>query len=158
MPRITTFLGYDDGADEAVKHYVSIFPNSKILNTSYYKVDVGGRTKGDVLTVEFELDGQRFVALNGGPHFKFTDGISLQIDVTTQKEVDDYTRRLTEGGGEEGPCGWLKDRWGLSWQVTPKILIELMGDKDPAKATRVMQAMMQMKRIDIDAIKRAYQG
>jgi predicted 3-demethylubiquinone-9 3-methyltransferase (glyoxalase superfamily) len=158
MPRITTFLAYQDGADDAAKHYVSIFPSSKIVSTSYYQVDVGGKKKGDVMTVEFELDGQRFVALNGGEYFKFTDGVSLQVDVTTQKEVDDYTRKLVEGGGEEGPCGWLKDRWGLSWQITPKILIELIGDKDRVKAQRVMEAMMKMKRIDIDALKRAYQG
>jgi len=158
MPRIRTFLTYQDHIEEAVKHYVSIFPNSKILSTSHYKTDAPGKKKGEVMTVEFELEGQRYVALNGGEHFKFTDAVSLAIEVTTQKEVDHYTAKLTEGGGEEGPCGWLKDRWGLSWQVTPKILIELLGDKDPVKAQRVMQAMMQMKRIDIEALKRAYQG
>ena len=158
MPRITTFLTYQDHVEEAVKHYISIFPNSKILNTTRYATDAPFKKKGDVMTVEFELEGQRYVALNGGEHFKFTDAVSLSIEVTTQKEVDHYTAKLTEGGGEEGPCGWVKDRWGLSWQVTPKILSELIGDKDPVKSKRVMEAMMQMKRIDIEAIKRAYQG
>ena len=158
MPRITTFLTYQDHVEEAVNHYISIFPNSKILSTSHYKTDAPGKKKGDVMTVEFELEGQRYVALNGGEHFKFTDAVSLQVDVTTQQEIDHYTAKLTEGGGEEGPCGWLKDRWGLSWQITPRILIELIGDKDPVKAQRAMQAMMKMKRIDIEALKRAHHG
>jgi len=111
-----------------------------------------------VMTVEFELDGQRFIALNGGSHFKFSDAISLSIEAKNQAEVDEYTRRLTEGGGVEGPCGWVTDRFGVSWQVTPTILTELIGDKDPVKAKRVMEAMMKMTKIDIEALKRAYQG
>jgi predicted 3-demethylubiquinone-9 3-methyltransferase (glyoxalase superfamily) len=160
MPRITTFLTYQDHVEEAVKHYISIFPNSKILSTTHYKTDApdGSKKKGDVMTVEFELDGQRYVALNGGEHFKLTDAVSLMIEVNTQKEIDDYTRKLIEGGGEEVACGWVRDRWGLSWQVTPKILLEMIGDKDSVKAQRVMEAMMQMKRLDIEALKRAYQG
>ena len=159
MPKITTFLAYDDQAEEAVKLYVSAFKNSKILHTSRYGEGAPG-PKGSVMTLEFELDGQRFVALNGGSYFKskFTDAVSLSVDCKSQQEVDDLTEKLTAGGGEVGPCGWIKDRFGLSWQITPTVLIEMINDRDPAKAARVMQAMMKMKKIDIAAIKRAYEG
>jgi predicted 3-demethylubiquinone-9 3-methyltransferase (glyoxalase superfamily) len=157
MPKITTFLAYDSQAEEAAKLYVSVFPNSKILSTSRYG-EGAPAPKGTVMTVEFELDGQRYVALNGGPHFKFTDAVSLQVDCKSQQEVDDLTEKLTAGGGEQGPCGWIKDRFGLSWQITPTVLIEMINDRDPAKAKRVMQAMMQMKKIDIKGLQRAYEG
>jgi predicted 3-demethylubiquinone-9 3-methyltransferase (glyoxalase superfamily) len=107
------------------------------------------------MTIEFQLEGQPYIALNGGSHFKFTDAVSLSIECETQEEVDFLTEKLSEGGGEEGPCGWVKDRWGLSWQVTPKILVELMGSSDPVKANKAAQAMMKMKRIDIPALKKA---
>ena len=158
MPRITTFLTYEDRAQEAAEHYVSIFKSSRILDTTRYPTDAGPNKTGDVMTVEFELDGQRFIALNGGDHFKFSDAISLSVECKTQQEVDDYTRRLTEGGGEVGPCGWVTDRFGMSWQVTPTILIEMIADKDPARSKRVMEAMMTMKKLDIEALKRAYAG
>src|SRR5688500_17222430 len=140
MPKITTFLTYDNRAQEAVNHYVSIFKKSKIVSTSRY----GEGTpfpKGTVMTIEFELEGQTYIALNGGSHFKFTDGVSLAIAVETQEEVDYFTDKLIEGGGEEGPCGWVKDRFGLSWQVNPRILIELVTSKDADKAQRAMAAM-----------------
>jgi predicted 3-demethylubiquinone-9 3-methyltransferase (glyoxalase superfamily) len=155
MSKITTFLSYVSGAEEAVAHYVSIFKSSKIGKKTYYTLDGMPVPKGTVMTVEFELEGQTYVALNGGPHFQFTDAVSLQVLVETQEEVNRLTDKLIEGGGEEGPCGWIKDRWGLSWQITPKILLELISDKDPARSKRAMEAMMQMKRIDIAAIKKA---
>jgi predicted 3-demethylubiquinone-9 3-methyltransferase (glyoxalase superfamily) len=155
MPTITTFLGYDNRAEEAANHYVSIFPNSKIVSVTRYGKGAP-MPEGTVLTIELELDGQRFVALNGDTYFgKFTDSMSLQISVDTQEEVDRYTDRLIEGGGEEGPCGWVKDRFGVSWQVTPKILTQLIAAPDKAKADRAMQAMMKMKRINIAALKQA---
>jgi predicted 3-demethylubiquinone-9 3-methyltransferase (glyoxalase superfamily) len=157
MPKITTFLTFDDRAEEAAKFYVSIFPNSKVRRTTHYG-DAGPGPKGSVMTVEFQLDGQDYVALNGGPHFQFSEGISLSLDCKNQKEVDEYSEKLSSGGGEVGPCGWVKDKFGVSWQVTPTILTEMIGDSDPAKASRVMQAMMKMKKIDIEALKKAYAG
>jgi predicted 3-demethylubiquinone-9 3-methyltransferase (glyoxalase superfamily) len=157
MPIITTFLAFNNRAEEAANLYVSIFKNSRILKTTRYG-EGGPMITGLVMTVVFELDGQRFVALNGGPHFKFTDGISLSVECTTQQEIDDYTEKLSSGGGEVGPCGWVKDRFGLSWQVDPTILGELLSDPDRVKADRVMQAMLKMKKIDIDGLKRAYAG
>jgi predicted 3-demethylubiquinone-9 3-methyltransferase (glyoxalase superfamily) len=154
MAKITTFLSYDNGAEEAVNHYVSIFKDSKIGKKTYY-ADNMPLPKGTVMTIEFQLEGQPYIALNGGSHFQFTDGVSLAIEVDTQEEVDRLTEKLIEGGGEEGPCGWVKDRWGLSWQVTPKILIELISSPDKAKAQKALDAMMKMKRIDIPALKRA---
>jgi len=154
MPTITTFLGYNDRAEEAINHYVSIFKNSRIHKIVRYG-EGAPLPAGTALTIEFELDGQPFLALNGGPHFTFTDGISLAIAVETQAEVDHYTSRLIEGGGEEGPCGWVKDRFGLSWQVTPKRLVELLASDDKAKAGKAMQAMLQMKRIDLRALEAA---
>ena len=155
MPTITTFLGFDDRTEEAVNHYVSIFPRSKIVSVTRYGKDMP-LPEGAVLTIEFDLDGQRFVALNGGDHFgKFTDSVSLQISCETQEEVDRYTDKLIEGGGEEGPCGWVKDRFGVSWQVTPVILTQLISSPDKAKSGRALAAMMQMKRINIAALKQA---
>jgi predicted 3-demethylubiquinone-9 3-methyltransferase (glyoxalase superfamily) len=157
MPKITTLLAYDDRAEEAAKFYVSIFKNSKIVKTSRYG-DAGPGPKGGVMTVEFQLDGQDFVALNGGPHFKFTEGVSLSVDCKTQAEVDEYSNKLSSGGGEQGPCGWVTDKFGLSWQVNPSILGQMLGDSDPAKAKRVMEAMLKMKKIDIEGLKKAYAG
>jgi len=154
MSRITTFLTYVDQAEEATKHYVSIFKNSRIVSVSRYPEGAPYKP-GSVMTVEFELEGQRYIALNGGDHFKFTDAFSLSIECETQEEVDNYTDKLIEGGGEEGPCGWVKDRFGVSWQVTPKILMDLVSSKDRDKAQRAMDAMMKMKRINIRALKEA---
>jgi len=154
MSKITTFLTYDKRAEEAVNHYVSIFKNSKIGKKTYYAKNMP-LPEGTVMTIEFELEGQPYVALNGDEHFKFSDGVSLAISVDTQEEVDRLTEKLIEGGGEEGQCGWVKDRFGLSWQVTPKILIDLIGDKDKAKAQKALDAMMMMKRINIPELKRA---
>jgi predicted 3-demethylubiquinone-9 3-methyltransferase (glyoxalase superfamily) len=154
MKKITPFLWFDTQAEEAATFYVSIFKNSKIVSVSRYGA-AGPGPAGSVMTVEFELDGQRFIALNGGPQFKFTEAISFSIDCKTQREVDDYWKELS-AGGQEGPCGWLKDKYGLSWQVNPTILGKLLGDKDRAKANRVMQAMLQMRKIDIAGLERAY--
>jgi len=156
MPKITTFLAYDDQAEEAAKFYVSVFKNSRIRSVTRYG-EAGPGQKGSVMTVTFELDGQEFVALNGGPHFKFTDGISLSVDCKTQKEVDTYWKKLSEGG-EPGPCGWLKDRFGLYWQINPTILGEMLGDPDPRKSKRVMEAMLKMTKINIEDLKKAYKG
>jgi predicted 3-demethylubiquinone-9 3-methyltransferase (glyoxalase superfamily) len=156
MPRITTFLAYDDRAEEAANLYVSVFANSRIRSVTRYG-DGGPGPKGGVMTVAFELDGQPFVALNGGPHFKFTEGISLSVDCQTQEEVDTYWEKLSEGG-EPGPCGWLKDRFGLSWQITPGILGEMLGDSSPERSRRVMDAMLGMKKISIEGLKAAYEG
>jgi len=156
MPRITTFLAYGDQAEEAAKFYVSVFENSRIRSVTRYG-EAGPGPKGSVMTVAFELDGQEFVALNGGSHFKFTDGISLSVDCKTQEEIDTYWEKLSEGG-EPGPCGWLKDRFGLYWQINPTILSEMLSDPDPEKSKRVMEAMLEMKKISIDGLKRAYKG
>jgi len=153
MPKITPFLWFDDKAEEAMNLYVSVFKNSKILSVARYG-EAGPGPKGTVMTAKFQLDGQEFVALNGGPHFKFTEAISFVIDCETQEEVDEYWERLSEGGAES-QCGWLKDKYGLSWQVVPRILVELLQDKDPGKSQRVMKAMLQMKKIDIETLKRA---
>jgi predicted 3-demethylubiquinone-9 3-methyltransferase (glyoxalase superfamily) len=156
MPKITTFLTYDAQAEDAAQLYVSIFPNSSIRKVVRYG-DAGPGPKGGVLTVQFELDGQEYVALNGGPHFTFTEGISLSVECTTQEEIDTCWEKLSDGG-EQGRCGWLKDRFGVSWQVTPKILGEMLADPDPEKAKRVMQAMLGMKKLDITPLQRAYEG
>jgi predicted 3-demethylubiquinone-9 3-methyltransferase (glyoxalase superfamily) len=156
MPKITTFLAYVDQAEEAAKHYVSIFENSRIRSVTRYG-EAGPGAPGSAMIVAFELDGQEFIALNGGPHFQFTDAISLSVDCRTQEEVDYYWGKLSEGG-EPGPCGWLKDRFGLSWQIVPAILGKLMSDPDPQKSKRVMDAMFQMKKIDIAGLQRAYDG
>lgn len=156
MTKISPFLWFDSQAEEAANFYVSIFENSKILTTTRYG-EAGPGPKGSVMTVVFQLDGAEFIALNGGPHFKFTEAISFSVDCKNQKEVDDYWRKLSEGG-EQGPCGWLKDRYGLSWQINPTVLGEMLSDPDPEKSKRVMQAMLRMKKIDIAALKRAYEG
>jgi predicted 3-demethylubiquinone-9 3-methyltransferase (glyoxalase superfamily) len=155
MPKITPFLWFDTQAEEAAKFYCSVFPNSKILRTSHYGEGAPG-PKGSVMTVEFELDGQRHIALNGGPIFKLTEAFSLMVDCKNQKEVDTYWEKLTDGG-EESQCGWLKDRYGVSWQITPTILTELINDPDPKKVSRVMQAMMKMGKIEIEPLKKAYE-
>jgi predicted 3-demethylubiquinone-9 3-methyltransferase (glyoxalase superfamily) len=164
MPRITQkitpFLWFDGQAEEAVKFYTSIFENSKIGSATRYDEEgsrAAGRPKGSVMTVPFQLEGQDFVALNGGPVFKFTEAISFVVNCETQKEVDHFWEKLS-AGGEEVQCGWLKDKFGLSWQVVPTILTELLQDKDPQKAKRVMAAMLKMKKIDIAELRRAYEA
>lgn len=150
MPEITTFLTYDDKADEAVRLYLSIFEDGKITSTM---------KNGDkVFSVSFELFGKPFVALNGGPSFTFSQGISLLVTCDTQAEIDRYWEKLTANGGKEVQCGWLTDKFGVSWQIVPRGLAELLGDKDPAKAGRAMQAMMKMKKLDIAALRRAHAG
>ena len=158
--RLSVCLWFDDQAEEAVKFYVSIFENSRIGRVARYDEEgakVAGRPKGSVMTVAFELDGQEFVALNGGPLFKFTEAISLVVNCESQAEVDAYWRKLS-AGGQEVQCGWLKDRFGLSWQVVPTILPEMLQDKDPEKSRRVMAAMLKMNKIDLAALKKAYEG
>jgi len=158
MQKITPFLWFDDQAEEAAKFYTAIFRNSKIGRITRYGEDgakVSGRPRGSVMTVEFELEGQGFVALNGGPQFQFTEAISLSVDCATQEEVDEFWTKLSQDG-EEGPCGWLKDKYGLSWQINPSVLSEMLNDPDPVKSNRVMQAMIQMKKIDIAGLKNAY--
>jgi predicted 3-demethylubiquinone-9 3-methyltransferase (glyoxalase superfamily) len=154
--KITTFLWFDQNAEEAANHYVSIFKNSKILNIARYG-DAGPGPKGSVMTIHFELEGQEFIALNGGPHFKFTEAISLLVSCDSQKEVDELWAELV-AGGEESQCGWLKDKYGLSWQVVPRALSEMLTDRDPAKSKRVMEAMLPMKKIDLGRLERAYRG
>jgi predicted 3-demethylubiquinone-9 3-methyltransferase (glyoxalase superfamily) len=154
MQKITPFLWFDTQAEEAANFYVSIFKNSKILNIARYG-DAGPGPKGSVMTISFELDGHEFTALNGGPQFKFTEAISFTVICKTQEEVDDFWKKLTDGG-QEVACGWLKDKYGLCWQITPEIVPKLLSDPDPQKADRVMQAMMKMKKIDIQALQRAY--
>ncbi len=154
MQQITPFLWFDTNAEEAMNFYVSIFKNSKVLGIARYG-DAGPGPKGTVMVASFELNGQKFTALNGGPRFKFTEAISFVIDCKGQEEVDHYWSSLTEGG-EESMCGWLKDKFGLSWQVVPHKLIELMQDKDPKKAANVMQAMLKMRKIDIAVLQEAY--
>jgi len=155
MQKITPFLWFDNNAEEAMNFYVSIFKNSKVLRVARYG-DAGPGPKGTVMTANFQLDGQEFVALNGGPHFKFTEAISFVVNCETQQEVDEFWKKLSDGG-EESRCGWLKDRYGLSWQIVPTILVELLQDKDPEKAKRVMEAMLQMNKIDIKKLKQAYE-
>jgi predicted 3-demethylubiquinone-9 3-methyltransferase (glyoxalase superfamily) len=152
--KITTFLWFDKQAEEAANHYVSIFKNSRVLSVTRYG-DAGPGPKGSAMTVKFQLEGQEFIALNGGPHFKFTEAISLLVDCDTQKEVDELWSRLS-AGGEEGQCGWLKDKFGLSWQIIPSALFRLLQDPAPEKSKRVMEAMLQMKKIDIAGLEQAY--
>ncbi len=154
--KITTFLWFDSQAEEAAKYYTSIFKNSKILNVARYG-EAGPGPKGSVMTVQFQLEGQEFIALNGGPHFKFTEAISLFVNCETQKEVDELWGKLT-AGGQESQCGWLKDKYGLSWQIVPTALTRMLQDKDPEKSKRVMQAMLQMKKIDVARLEQAYRG
>lgn len=154
MQKITPFLWFDHQAEEAARFYVSVFENSRIVGVSRYG-EAGPGPKGSVMTVTFELAGQQFIALNGGPHFKFTEAISLSVDCETQDEVDTFWSKLS-AGGEESQCGWLKDKYGLSWQVNPRVLGEMLSDPDPVKSRRVMEAMLKMKKIDIARLKQAY--
>ncbi|WP_129311274.1 VOC family protein [Streptomyces sp. L2] len=153
----TTCLWFDGKAEEAAHFYVSVFKNSSVGHVTHY-TDAGPGTKGDVLTVEFTANGQKFVALNGGPQFTFSEAVSFQIICEDQEEVDHYWAKLTENGGEGGPCGWLKDRYGLSWQVVPRRLMEMVADADQEKASRTMSVMMGMGKLDIAALEKAYRG
>jgi predicted 3-demethylubiquinone-9 3-methyltransferase (glyoxalase superfamily) len=156
MPKISPFLWFDGQAEEAANFYVSVFPNSRVVRTAHYSdADLGSH--GSVMTVDFELDGQPVTALNGGPHFEFTEAISFVIPCKTQHEVDDYWTKLT-AGGQESQCGWLKDKYGLSWQVVPDVIGTMLTDGDGTKVKRVMQAVLTMKKPDIAALQRAYNG
>ncbi len=156
MQKITPFLWFDDQAEEAVNFYVSLFKNSKVLSMSRYG-DAGPGAKGTVMSATFQLEGQEFMALNGGPDHKFNEAISLFVNCETQEEVDKLWNQLAEGG-EEGPCGWVKDKFGLWWQVIPTALGEMLSDPDPAKSQNVMKAMLQMSKIEIAGLKQAYEG
>lgn len=155
MQKITPFLWFDNQAEEAMNFYVSIFKNSKVLSVNRYG-DAGPGPKGSVMTASFELDGQVFTALNGGPVYRFSPTISFVVHCETQAEVDEYWEKLSEGG-KENQCAWLDDKFGVSWQIVPNVLIELLSDPDPIKSGRVMQAMLQMKKIDIEKLKQAYE-
>lgn len=154
--KITTFLTFDDQAEEAMNHYTSIFDNARIVSTQRYGA-AGPGPEGSLMSGTFELDGQEFMALNGGPSFSFSQGISLYVDCETQEEVDELWEKLSEGG-EEGPCGWLTDKFGVSWQIIPRALPELLGDEDAERSQRVMNAMLQMSKIDIAGLRRAYEA
>lgn len=156
MQKITPFLWFNNNAEAAANLYTSIFKNSKILNIARYG-DAGPGPKGTVMMVTFQLEGQDFMALNGGPQYSFTPAISLFVSCETQKEVDELWDKLSEGGAKV-QCGWLRDKFGVSWQIVPKALMELMQDKDPVKSQRVFKAMLQMTKIDIEGLKRAYRG
>jgi predicted 3-demethylubiquinone-9 3-methyltransferase (glyoxalase superfamily) len=156
MEKITPCLRFDTEGEEAAEFYTSVFPASRIVEVTRYG-SAGPRDEGTVMTVSFELDGQGFVALNGGPDFTFNEAISLQVDCDSQDEVDSYWNALSEGG-EEGPCGWLKDKYGVSWQIVPRVLTELISDPDQEKAQRVMAAMLQMRKIEIDELEKAAAG
>ena len=151
MKKITPFLWFDDQAEEAMNFYVSIFKNAKVLS-------VTPGPNGKAMSVSFELDGQEFIGLNAGPQFRFNEAISFLVDCKTQQEVDELWEKLTADGCEESMCGWLKDKYGLSWQIIPSALGEMLGDPDPAKSQRVMQAMLQMRKIDIAGLRQAYEG
>jgi predicted 3-demethylubiquinone-9 3-methyltransferase (glyoxalase superfamily) len=154
MQKITPWLWFDTEAEDAAALYTSVFPNSRVVDVTRYG-EAGPRQAGMVMTVEFELDGQMFVALNGSPEFTFSEAVSFQVSCETQEEVDWYWRKLTEDGGEEGQCGWLKDRFGLSWQIVPDVLPKLLEDPDPERSQRVMSAMLEMKKLDIDELEQA---
>jgi predicted 3-demethylubiquinone-9 3-methyltransferase (glyoxalase superfamily) len=155
--KITTFLWYDDQAEEAAQFYTSLFKNSKVTDVARYS-EAGPGNPGSVMTVVFELEGQEFIALNGGPEFKFTEAISLMVECEDQEEVDQLWEKLTSDGGQEQSCGWLKDKYGLCWQIIPRGLLELVTGLDPNKSSRAMQAMFNMKKIDLETIRRAYEG
>ncbi|GAA2837437.1 VOC family protein [Kitasatospora paracochleata] len=155
--KITTFLWFDHQAEEAAAFYTSVFPGSRVVDVQRYG-EAGPGVAGTVMTVTFELAGQRFIALNGGPLFPFTEAISLQIDCDSQAEVDAYWAALTEGGGQEVECGWLKDRYGLSWQVVPKVLMEMISDPDPERSARVTRAMLGMRKLNVQGLRDAYEG
>ena len=161
MQKITPFLWFDGQAEDAVNFYTFLFKNSKIgriLHCTEEVAENADRPVGSVLTIEFEIEGQKFVALNGGPLFKFNESVSFVVNCETQEEVDYFWEKLTADGGEESQCGWLKDKFGLSWQVTPTVLIDMLHDKDPDKAERVMKAMLQMQKIEIPKLKAVYGG
>ncbi|MGH3714091.1 MAG: VOC family protein [Micromonosporaceae bacterium] len=157
MQKITTFLWYDNQAEEAAEFYTTVFDNSRIVEVTRYG-SAGPGEPGSVMTVTFELAGQQFIALNGGPQFTFNEAISLSVECESQEEVDTLWEKLTADGGEPGPCGWLKDRYGLSWQIEPRRLNDLLRDPDPVKSQRVMKAMLGMGKIDIKGLEDAYQG
>jgi predicted 3-demethylubiquinone-9 3-methyltransferase (glyoxalase superfamily) len=160
MQRITPFLWFDDQAEDAAKFYTSVFRNSKVGKVFRYTKETAektGKPVGSLLIIEFELEGQKFVALNGGPQFKFNESVSFVVNCETQEEVDYFWEKLTADGGEESQCGWLKDKFGLSWQVVPTVLIDMLHDKDSAKSERVMETMLQMQKIDIKTLKEAYE-
>ena len=157
MQKITPFLWFDGQAEQAAKFYTSIFKNSKIGKVARYPEGSPGPA-GAVMTVEFKIDGQKFIALNGGPHFKFNEAISFVVNCKTQREVDYYWKKLTANGGKEVQCGWLQDRFGVSWQIVPESMGELFSGKDAARSQRVMQAMLEMVKLDIAKLKQAYRG
>jgi predicted 3-demethylubiquinone-9 3-methyltransferase (glyoxalase superfamily) len=157
MQKITPCLAFNGKAEEAVNFYISIFKNSKILTTSR-NGEGGPGPKGSLLMAVFQLDGQEYQALNGGPSFTFSEGISLSVSCETQAEIDELWEKLSSGGGKHGPCGWLTDKFGVSWQIVPSIIGKLLSDKDPAKTGRVMNAVMQMGKLDIAKLKQAYEG
>lgn len=160
MQKIITHLWFDSQAEEAANFYVSVFKSSKVVGISRYTAaasEVAGRPKGSVMTVEFELDGQKFIALNGGPQFKFSEAISLLVNCTSQEEIDKLWQKLSSGG-EDGPCGWLKDKYGLSWQIVPTVLAEMVRDPDAKKVDRVMSAILKMKKLDLRKLEQAYAG
>jgi predicted 3-demethylubiquinone-9 3-methyltransferase (glyoxalase superfamily) len=150
MPAITPFLWYDTQAEEAMNLYTSVFKRSNVTAMN--------RAQGKVMSVQFELEGQPFMALNGGPHYKFNEAVSLFVGCETQEEIDELSARLTAGGGEPGRCGWLKDKFGLSWQIVPNALGRMLSDKDAAKSGRVMNAMLQMNKLDLKRLEQAYEG
>ena len=159
MQKITPFLWFDNKAEEAARFYTSVFKNSRIVRTAYYSPaasEASGRPKGSVMTVDFQINGQDFTALNGGPDFKFTPALSLVIECDTQDEIDTYWNKLTSDGGKEVQCGWLEDKYGVSWQVVPAILAKWAVDSDPAKVDRVMAALMKMKKLDMNELQKAY--
>lgn len=156
MQKIHPFLWFDTQAEEAMNFYVSIFKNSKVIKIVRHG-EAGPGPKGSVMTASFELDGQQFTALNGGPHFKFSEAVSFVVDCKSQEEVDDLWEKLS-AGGQPGQCGWLKDKFGLSWQIVPSVLVELLSDPDPEKSQRVMQAMLKMTKIEIAALQQAARG
>ncbi|WP_406194034.1 VOC family protein [Kitasatospora sp. NBC_01560] len=157
MQKISTFLWFDDQAEAAARFYTSVFADSRIVGTTHY-TEAGPGAAGTVMTVTFELAGQSYTALNGGPIFPFTEAISLQVDCADQQEVDELWTKLTADGGEDGQCGWIKDRYGLSWQLVPRVLTELIADPDRAKASRVIAAMLQMQKIDVGKLLDAAEG
>jgi len=150
MPTITPFLWYDNQAEEAMDLYTSIFKNAKVLSVN--------KAQGRTISVSFVLEGQQFTALNGGPHYKFSEATSFFVGCTTQQEIDHYWTKLTADGGEPGRCGWLKDKFGVSWQIVPNALGEMLGDKDPSKGQRVLSAMLQMNKLDLGQLQNAYDG
>jgi len=161
MQKITPFLWFDHQAEEAAKFYTSVLKISKIGRILRYdeaSAKAAGGSVGSVLTIEFEIEGQKFTALNGGPEFKFNESISFMVNCDTQNEVDYFWEKLTADGGQESHCGWLKDKFGVSWQIVPTVLIEMLQDKDSEKSGRVMQAMLQMQKIDVKTLKEAYAG